>query len=286
MKTLIGVDFGESSVAAAGWVSRWFLPQAPLALAHSIWMPEAPSFLDTAEEEREVLLEQAKQEGKNALAPLVQEYGPRRTEALVGAGTPAETILALADEWGAELIVVGPHGHTRLLTGFFGSTASRLLHASRVPVLVVRDADAGRPERVLVAVDEGEAMSGVLEATRDVVDTHECDVTGFYAVERASDAVLPDAKVGGSVDPTVRAATESWLEQTLVGAGLPQTKVNTAVGVGAPGQAICTAAADNTQLIVMGTRGAGNGRSPLGSVARYVVAHAPCPVLVIPNDGD
>ena len=283
MKTLIGVDFGESSLAAVRWVSRWFLPEAPLALAHGVWMPEGPNAGEGVAEEYETFVARAKEEGMSALAPLVQQYDPGRTEALVGTGTPAEALLALAEEWGAELIVVGPHGHSRLLTGFFGSTASRLLRASHVPVLVVRDADPGTPERILVALDESEATESVLHAARGVAVQHGCSITAYHAMDTPS-SQEPEGGEGG---PGASTEVETWLEAKVAGAGLDSgratTKVDTNVGMGGPGRAICTAASDGTQLIVMGTRGASSGMSPLGSVARYVVAHAPCPVLVIPS---
>ena len=37
-----------------------------------------------------------------------------------GAGAPATVIIEKADEWGADLIVVGSHGHTALRRFFFG----------------------------------------------------------------------------------------------------------------------------------------------------------------------
>lgn len=285
MKALIGVDFGESSISAVGWVSRWFLPRGPLALAYGVWMPEGPALAASVDTEREFVLERAKQEGRQALAPLVMEHGPNRTEALVAAGTPADVLLELADEWGADLIAVGPHGHSSILTGFFGSTAASLLRQSTVPILVVRHAEAGIPERILVAIDESGSASRVLEAAREVVAAHGCEVTGFYAVQAMSNAATPEDQESAFVDPAVHTAASSWLQKELADSGISKGSVQATLGAGCAGPAICSAAAHDVHLIVMGTRGAGVG-SPLDSVARYVVAHAPCPVLVIPTRAD
>jgi len=49
----------------------------------------------------------------------------------------ATDIIDLADELGAEVIVVGSHGHGGF-QGLLGSTGSKLVRRSPVPVLVVR----------------------------------------------------------------------------------------------------------------------------------------------------
>jgi nucleotide-binding universal stress UspA family protein len=53
---------------------------------------------------------------------------------------------------------------------------------------------------------------------------------------------------------------------------------------GAPVQAL-TASGSGASMLVLGARGAGGfSAMVLGSVSRYVAAHAPCPVVVAPED--
>ena len=60
----------------------------------------------------------------------------------------------------------------------------------------------------------------------------------------------------------------------------PGLVVTTEVLAGAPAQALLTAAAD-ASLMVVGSRGAGGfGAMVLGSVSRYLATRAPCPVVV------
>ncbi|MHB8765204.1 MAG: universal stress protein [Deferrisomatales bacterium] len=59
-------------------------------------------------------------------------------EVRVPEGRPAETILAEARAVGADLIVMGSHGHTAVGEIFLGSTAHRVLQKAPVPVLLVR----------------------------------------------------------------------------------------------------------------------------------------------------
>ncbi len=53
-------------------------------------------------------------------------------------GSPADAILALAQEKGSDLIVVGTHGRRGLRRWFLGSVAEAIMRRSTVPVVVVR----------------------------------------------------------------------------------------------------------------------------------------------------
>jgi nucleotide-binding universal stress UspA family protein len=53
-------------------------------------------------------------------------------------GDPAIQLELAADEHGADLVVVGAHGHSVAHRLLLGSVSSRLVHHARRPVLVVR----------------------------------------------------------------------------------------------------------------------------------------------------
>jgi len=55
----------------------------------------------------------------------------------VVSGPPAETIVQEAEELGVDLIIVGSHAGFSLKRAFLGSTARKLTHLSKKPVLVV-----------------------------------------------------------------------------------------------------------------------------------------------------
>ena len=52
-------------------------------------------------------------------------------------GDPREEIVAVAEQWGAHIIVVGTHGRTGLTHLLMGSTAEYVVRHSKVPVMVV-----------------------------------------------------------------------------------------------------------------------------------------------------
>jgi nucleotide-binding universal stress UspA family protein len=76
------------------------------------------------------------------LAHLLPPNGnPGGTEFIVETGTPAEHILKVAEDQGADLIVMNPHhtAHARLSTHLLGVTPYQVLCHAKCPVLTVRD---------------------------------------------------------------------------------------------------------------------------------------------------
>ena len=91
-------------------------------------------------------LKQLEDLGVNAEGHLVDQ-----TESV--SGDTARAILAEANSWGAEVIVIGSHGRSGMKRLFLGSVAEHVMRASSLPVLLVR----GRPgEAVGNALNPGE----------------------------------------------------------------------------------------------------------------------------------
>jgi nucleotide-binding universal stress UspA family protein len=65
-----------------------------------------------------------------------------RVRSAVLAGDPAAEIVRFARERGADLLVVGKHGRTRLERFVLGSVAEKVVRQAPCPVLVVREKDA------------------------------------------------------------------------------------------------------------------------------------------------
>jgi nucleotide-binding universal stress UspA family protein len=73
-------------------------------------------------------------------------------EVVVRAGSPGEEIVQVADESGADLVVVGSNRHSSLHNLFLGSTAAYLAAHSEAPVLVMRSKVANRVEATVNAM--------------------------------------------------------------------------------------------------------------------------------------
>ncbi len=89
--------------------------------------------------------------GGNAVSPEVDEdkaYLERMraefaaegipTEAELGYGDPAREIVRWIQEHGCDLVAMSTHGHRALADVFLGTTAIRVQHHVRVPVLLLR----------------------------------------------------------------------------------------------------------------------------------------------------
>ncbi len=56
----------------------------------------------------------------------------------VAKGDPAHTIVAIAERFGCDLIVMGARGTSALRSAMLGSVSNEVLHASPVPVVIVK----------------------------------------------------------------------------------------------------------------------------------------------------
>ena len=59
-------------------------------------------------------------------------------ECEVARGDPAHTIIDIAERFGCDLIVMGARGQSALRSAMLGSVSNEVLHASTVPVVIVK----------------------------------------------------------------------------------------------------------------------------------------------------
>jgi nucleotide-binding universal stress UspA family protein len=72
---------------------------------------------------------------RDAVEPLPSDIG---VQTRISRGRPGRRIVEIARESGADLIVMGFHGHGRLHHALIGSTSDAVLRESTVPVLLMR----------------------------------------------------------------------------------------------------------------------------------------------------
>lgn len=84
---------------------------------------------------------QTHEEIKAVVNARLEAHHSPRLQVLVHArlGHPVDQILALAEETGAEIIVVGTHGRSRIRRWLLGSVAERLVRHAECSVLIARD---------------------------------------------------------------------------------------------------------------------------------------------------
>jgi nucleotide-binding universal stress UspA family protein len=70
-------------------------------------------------------------------------------ECEVAKGDPAHTIIDISERFGCDLIVMGARGASALRSAMMGSVSNEVLHASGVPVMIVK-----MPEEPAVDIEE------------------------------------------------------------------------------------------------------------------------------------
>ncbi len=208
-------------------------------------------------------------------------------EVLTPTGPPGEVVAQLARERGAELIVVGTHGHTGISRFLLGSVATAILRHAPCDVLVTRGNASTRPfTKPLIAVDFSAPSKRALR--------HAASLTEDGApLELLHVWQLPAGSVGASLFGADRFPWSTIRDAVLSSANQKANHLvaeNSAIGhplhvelvQGTP-MATITHAAERGghDLIAVGTHGHGGFRKLLlGSVAEGVIRHAPCSVLV------
>ena len=221
------------------------------------------------------------------------------TEARRGDGT-VDSILEVAAERGADLIVMSSHGRRGFRRLLVGSVAEELVRRARCPVLVIRrdpERESVSPSgRILAGIDFSPHSEQVLSTARSLAATlgRELDLIHVVHLPSAS-AMAVGTTPFGPVSPAPpesasyeeRAArARELLEHTFETVGGPPVETRAVVRSGQPASEIVAHAEENDAgLVVVGTEGhSGVSRLLLGSVCERVLRRAPCPVFVVPHD--
>lgn len=140
MKILIAVDGSPYTLAAARYVARHFtdIPsglQVELLHAHV----QIPAGMAAATLGRKAVESYYEEESRKVLGPAerVLEKAGIAFKSSWCAGDPGAEIARYASEIGADVIVMGSHGHTALASLALGSVTSKTIALAKVPVLVV-----------------------------------------------------------------------------------------------------------------------------------------------------
>jgi len=88
---------------------------------------------------KEALHRYYEEEGNAALAPIAAALDAEGVgyERMLRLGDPAHEIIRVANEWQADVIALGRHGHGGVLAILMGSVAQKVIATSPVPVLLV-----------------------------------------------------------------------------------------------------------------------------------------------------
>jgi nucleotide-binding universal stress UspA family protein len=287
MRVLLATDGSEEAIAARDWLLTFPLPTSGTVrvLAVATLPPTPPPELVTVTEYRRDIAERARLITRETRDVLGARWAA--VEEHVTEGDAREEIVRMAEEWPADLVVVGARGLTPLKRMMLGSVSTSLVRYAPCPVLVVKGRRRGLRTAV-VAVDGSAPSLHALSFFASLpLDPH-VEVRLMAVVEQPVLVTTPE--IAGAASPLDRALSEGQAEaERMLGqieADVGQA-VHRRVTVGRAGEEIARAAnAPGVDLVVVGARGRGTfTRLLLGSVSEYVVHHAECPVLVVRGGG-
>jgi|TARA_B100002052_G_C15816961_1_gene568703 nucleotide-binding universal stress UspA family protein len=224
------------------------------------------------------------QEGAALLAGAVQRLGlnPGDVNTILRQGDTKQTVLKVADELDADLIVMGSRGLGRLQSILANSASQYVFQLSTRPMLLVRDDLYVRHvNRLLVSIDGtgvgDDALKLACELARDIPG---CVLTGVHITHH-------------DLSPTRSGSTpvDALLKEAAQRARSYGVDLQTLHMTGDVGRGLCDAAEKvNADLVVI----ASQDRRPLvarglvdldkllgGSVSDFVRVHAPAPVLLV-----
>jgi nucleotide-binding universal stress UspA family protein len=251
--------------------------------------PFMPMLFSTMEDEPARMAREARKTLDDAVGRL-EAAGGEVAQAHLKVGGPSEEIVALAEELGAGLIVMGNRGRGGVRRALMGSVSDSVVRHAHCPVLVVRADPIVFPTQILVATDGSEeaqlaSSSATVLAERTGSELHVVYVGHMPPVFYESPgawALDPDLqrKMEERAEQEARARVDEQVQRVREAGG---EVAGVHARVGRPDAEIVRLAEElDAGLIVLGSRGLGPLRSALmGSVSHSVVHHARCPVVVV-----
>jgi nucleotide-binding universal stress UspA family protein len=282
MRILLATDGSEAAQSATAWIRHLRFPATTDALVVTVAMP-ASAGLDVIE-----ALKGDARDVAEAARRVLAEHWPE-AEARTAEGDPRAVILQMADEWRADLVVLGARGLGAIAGLLLGSVSLGVARHASCPVLVTK----GSPRPIGAAVIAVDGSPDSLEAARFCASLPLDPPPRVQLLAVAEPPRFPSS-APGSIRPQLRAAARDVLRErtaemeTVLGAaerelGARPAPVERTVLVGRPGETIVeTVLTTSADLVAVGGRGLGMfGRLLLGSVSEHVLRHAPCPVLLV-----
>lgn len=227
-------------------------------------------------------------EARDTLTQWIAEPARNRevsTNLHIEAGAANTAILAHADAIGAGLIVVGAHGKGFVKRLLLGSTTSRVLRKSRVPVLVVKQPCHKPYRRLLVAVDLSPASAVAIRAAQRIAP--HADIVLLHVFELPYESMLHYA--GVDKDAIARFERDAYqkvlrqLHELARATGLASEGYGAVVESGDAARLILQHEKQHDcDLIVMGKHGTREVEELLlGSVTKHILAESHADVLAI-----
>ena len=234
----------------------------------------------TTQEETE-----ANEEAKSKINDLISKLNidPGRISSRIEMGEPKTTVLKIAKEINADLIIMGSRGLGKLQSILSNSVSQYVFQLSEGSMLLVKDdIYVKRLKRVMIAMDKSPAAQYALETTLSLLRDYQ-------------DAEVYLTRVNPDLDPNLALSKEDMENNPILAPAIAKVKrqglsYRCLVTGGRPAQKICELAeARNIDLVVLGSperrpsvaKSLPDVERLLGSsLSDYIRIKASCPVLL------
>ena len=284
MKTLLAVD-GSDNAYEAVHAMKYLARAEHLTLLHALDVPRPayPMMVPEVAEELYRSLEQSMREDGERLLERVQSLlpmhaGPSTKQLRIG--SPAEMIVATAEEQKADLIVMGARGLGPIKERLLGSVSHRILTLAHCATLIV-NGPVKAMKNILLPL---QGLSDAEAAIRFLALKPFHDPVEFTLL-----TVLPSTQPPWPIEAAAAKALEKQALESARGYIDSVTERLRALGYQAQGRAVLgtpsamilqEAATLRADLILIGTSGRqGITRFVLGSVSHALLHKMPCPML-------
>ncbi len=296
MRILLAVDGSACSDRATQLVASLSLPPGSAVRVVGVLQPfaDALALSYAAAGDASANMESEEERDARRLREAIgrAETALRRDELTVDGflvrGRPASSIVDEASAMNADLVVVGSRGHGTIATMVLGSTAAEIVDHAPCPVLVARSGALG----TIAFADDGSASARGAEA---VLADWPVFAGAHVSVLTVAEVAVPVAAgfTPGLYDQVLESYAKSADEAREQTAEEADSAAHRLADAALDAEAVALEGDAATEIVryaeghqigtvVMGTRGrTGLARLILGSVARNVLLHARCSVLIV-----
>jgi nucleotide-binding universal stress UspA family protein len=284
------IDFSEFSVKAYDHaLSLAEHYRAKLVAQHivELWQHPSLGFAATVET-YEAYCQDLREDAQKRLQEFLKDHSHHEVqpELSVQQGTAPDSILSLAHDRQADLIVMGLHGRRGLDRLMLGSVTDRVMRSAQCPVLAVchpmRESvgevrekhHAHHLDRILFCADFSENSDRALDYAISATAEYDAELTLLHVLEEEQSPSKREAIV---------ATATAQLDKLIPLQRRQGLKIKTAVRIGKPYQQIIQLALESQiDLVSMGVRGRGAlDLAVFGSTTYRVMQLGPCPVLAV-----
>jgi len=284
MKTILAVDGSDNSYEAVH-IMKYLARAEQLTLLHALDVsrPAYPEMLPEVAEEIYKTLEQSVKEDGERLLKRVESLLPLHagpTTKQLRIGSPAKTILSMAEEQKADLIVMGARGLGPIKERLLGSVSHQILTLAPCSTLIV-NGPVKAVKQILLPLEGPSDAEAAVRFLR-LKPFHEAVELTLMTVLPWTEPPWPSGAASEAAATEMLEKQSEYIESMAERLRAIGYQAHGVAVVGIPATMILQQATTlRSDLILTGTRGRqGITRFMLGSVSHAVLHKTPCPILV------